>query len=94
MVRNLYAAVTSRCHWRVFDDGHVVYDDRTGDTHLLTPLAADLAHRLESAEAGLDDLVDGVARARGCTADGALAAEVKLALDALVRARLVERHRS
>lgn len=50
------AVVDSRLHWRAWDDGIVVYNDMTGDTHLLDPQTARLLRHLEHAPMAFDAL--------------------------------------
>ena len=80
----------ARLHWREWDGQHVVYDDASGDTHLLDDFGTRLVHRLGGAPQRLDELAAACADERGVTVDGALAYEVKAALDRLVVAGLLD----
>jgi PqqD family protein of HPr-rel-A system len=70
-------------HIRTFgDDGSAIaYDDRSGDTFLLSALAQELLLRLAEQPAGvLEDLVDELARDLGAAAPGSLASDVQVEL--------------
>ncbi|MEM7223929.1 MAG: HPr-rel-A system PqqD family peptide chaperone [Pseudomonadota bacterium] len=47
----------SKLEWRVWSDEHVVYDDGSGDTHLLDDEAAGVLRRLCQGPASADQLV-------------------------------------
>ena len=52
--------------WKSWQDGDVVFNARSGNTHLLTPLAAQVLHKLARQPATSFEL------ARGLAADAAL----------------------
>ena len=51
------AVSASSHHWHQWDGEYLVYNDRSGDTHLLTDIAARLLRRLEDRPMAVDDLV-------------------------------------
>jgi PqqD family protein of HPr-rel-A system len=56
--------------WRHFDDETVVFDDRSGDTHGLDPLAAQIFEYLLERPVTLDEI-----HRRICAAEGAMSGE-------------------
>ncbi|HKZ08189.1 MAG TPA: HPr-rel-A system PqqD family peptide chaperone [Methylomirabilota bacterium] len=47
----------SRLHWKHWDDEYVVFDEGSGDTHLLDPLAAEVLKALEEQPADVPALL-------------------------------------
>lgn len=73
----------SAVHIRTFaDDGSAIaYDERSGDTFLLSALAQELLLLLADARTGaLEDLVGELARDLGAAAPGSLATDVEVEL--------------
>ena len=65
------------CLWREWADGAVVYNEATGDTHRLNPLAAEMFHSLLAEPATLPQLTERVAHSIGIEIDEELARRVK-----------------
>ena len=69
--------------WRSWAGEIVVYDDGSGDTHYLEPLAAEVFERLLEAPADLDELGDRVARSLAVDRDDRLGEAIDAAVDKL-----------
>lgn len=44
-------------YWHAWDGEYLVYNDRSGDTHFLTDVAARLLHGIEEQPMGLRDMI-------------------------------------
>jgi PqqD family protein of HPr-rel-A system len=55
----------SQLHWKSWDDEFVVFDEGSGDTHLLDPLAAEVLKTLEEAPGDVPSLIARVASRLG-----------------------------
>ena len=80
--------------WRSWDDEYVVYHTGSGDTHALTPLAADVLRALQQDLATREELTRRIAASFDISCDAELAAHIEEILAHLKRADLVERVRS
>lgn len=75
--------------WRAWDDGHVVYNTGSGDTHLLDETAAEVLRALQRGPMDVTALAALVAPVRGYTPEDAEAYALEL-LKELERLALVE----
>jgi PqqD family protein of HPr-rel-A system len=83
------ARLVSSLHWRAWDGDFAVYDDRSGDTHCLTGMPAELFERLATEAATPQELVAAVARDHDMAVDDALAQAVADSLGELTRLGLL-----
>ena len=76
--------------WKLWDDEYVVFDQGSGDTHLLDLVAGEVLRVLERQPETAGDLVRRVASALEIEADDALRRHVDQTLGQLHRAGLIE----
>jgi len=77
--------------WRSWAGEIVVYDDGSGDTHYLEPLAAEVFERLLDAPADLDELAARVAQSLAVDRDDELAQAIGAVVDQFRACGLVAR---
>ena len=77
--------------WRSWAGEIVVYDDGSGDTHYLEPLAAEVFERLLDAPADLDELAARVAQSLAVDRDDELAQAIGAVVDKFRACGLVAR---
>jgi PqqD family protein of HPr-rel-A system len=78
-------------HWRQWEGSVVLFDEISGDTHALDPLAAELLVHLQDHRRTASDLTLHIAAALGVSANEAFRAGIAVALDRLANSRLIER---
>jgi PqqD family protein of HPr-rel-A system len=81
----------SRFHFRRWGDECVAYDNATGDTHLLDPVAAELLVSLQQAAATTEELVQRVASRLGTEAGSDLFSALESALGDFERLAFIRR---
>ena len=77
-------------HWRTWGEEHVVYDDGSGDTHLLDAEAAAVLLRLTRGPASTDELVTELARELEIEPNQALTSNITITLAMFKRLGLIE----
>ena len=83
------AAQGSRWVWRDWNDGAVVFDRLTGDTHALDPLSVELCHLAPAERANADLATQSIATHLNEVLDDNLRNAVKAAFDRLQQRELV-----
>jgi PqqD family protein of HPr-rel-A system len=78
-------------HWRSWDDEFVVYNNGSGDTHLLDPLAAQALQGLVREQASLSELTVKVANSLEIEPDSELSAYLERLLSDFYKLGLIER---
>jgi PqqD family protein of HPr-rel-A system len=81
----------SQLDWRSWDGEIAVYDDRSGDTHRLVGMAAELFEHLGRASATEQGLAVAIARDHELVLDSDLRRGIAEALDGLARLGLVRK---
>lgn len=81
----------ARFHFRRWGDECVAYDNATGDTHLLDPVAAELLLALQQAAATTEELVQRVASRLGTGTGSDLFSALESALGDFERLALIRR---
>jgi len=84
-------APSAEFRWRHWDDESVLYDPRSGQTHLLTALAADVLLALEEAAGDAPELAAMVARQRQLDPAPELTGDIAALLQQLDDLGLIER---
>jgi PqqD family protein of HPr-rel-A system len=84
-------APRSVLRWRQLDGSVVIYDEASGDTHALDPLAAEVLLSLQDQPAVPADLTERVAEAFDVSVDDAFRDGIADALERLSSSRLIER---
>lgn len=79
-----------RLHWRVWDGEFVVYDNGSGDTHLLSPEGAEILHLLSKHPASVEQVVQHMALKLNVETDESLYAGTKNALTNLDQLGLIQ----
>ena len=77
-------------HWKGWDDEFVVFDEGSGDTHLLDPLAAELLKVLEDSPGQLSALTGRITARLDLATDPQLAGRMRELMERFVAAGLVE----
>ena len=78
--------------WRLWDDEVIVYDDRSGDTHLLQGLGAELFLELLNGPVRLDELTERTAAALDFENDSQFQQYVEQTVAEFIRLHLLEAH--
>ena len=81
---------TSGLHWRCWDDEWVVFDQGSGQTHLMRPLQAATLMQFGAQPLSFEQLLDKVAADMPSLPPSDLASAVSLAIDQLVGLGLLE----
>jgi PqqD family protein of HPr-rel-A system len=79
----------SQLHWKSWDDEFVVFDEGSGDTHLLDPLAAEVLKALEEAPGDVPALIARVGRL-GIERDPEIERHVRATIQRFLEAGLAE----
>lgn len=79
-----------RLHWRSWGGETVVYDDVSGETHYLEPLAAEIFEILQISSADTNELTKSVSASLGLERDDELMRAVSAVVVRLSRAGLIE----
>jgi PqqD family protein of HPr-rel-A system len=79
-----------RLHWKAWDDEFVIFDEGSGDTHLLDPLAAEVLKLLEQSPGDVADLARRTVARLDLAPDPDLAARVLELVRRFAAAGLVE----
>lgn len=77
-------------HWRSWDDDVVVFNECSGDTHLLNRAGAEILRFLIERPANLGDLIDLLVRRLDVEADDHLSAFIKSALADFAKLGLIK----
>lgn len=85
-----WAVSCAELHWRSWDDDVVVFNECSGDTHLLNLAGAEILRFLIERPANLGDLIDLLARRLDVEADEHLSAYIKSALVDFARLGLIK----
>jgi PqqD family protein of HPr-rel-A system len=80
----------SRLHWVFWDDEYVVFDEGSGDTHLLDFLTAEVLKVLEQSRGDVPALVGRVAARLDLDPDADLERRIREAIERFREAGLVE----
>ena len=80
----------SRLHWVSWDDEHVVFDEGSGNTHLLDFLTAEVLKVLEQSRGAVPALVGRVAARLDLDPDADLERRIREAVERFREAGLVE----
>jgi PqqD family protein of HPr-rel-A system len=83
-------AAGSRLHWVSWDDEYVVFDEGSGNTHLLDFLTAEVLKALEQARGAVPALVGRVATRLDLDADADLERRIREVVERFREAGLVE----
>ena len=79
-----------RLHWKVWDDEFVIFDEGSGDTHLLDPLAAELVKVLQESPGHVPALARRLVARLDLELDADLTGRVRELVDRFVAIGLVE----
>ncbi len=90
---NWQLAEGCRLHWKAWDQEFVVFDEGSGDTHLLDPLAAEVLKALEESPGEVPGLARRVVARLDLARDTDLHERVRELVERFVVAGLVERAR-
>lgn len=82
-----------RLHWRHWDDEYVVFNDGSGDTHLLGFVGAAILKELEARPAQLGDLSRRLAQVLDVPTGSSLPVDLPEVLERFAAQGLVERRR-
>ena len=77
-------------HWKAWDDEFVVFDEGSGDTHLLDPLAAELLKILEDSPGQLSGLTRRITARLDLATDPKVVERMRELMERFVSAGLVE----
>jgi PqqD family protein of HPr-rel-A system len=80
----------SQLFWKSWEDGEIVFNVASGNTHLLTPLAAQVLHKLEKLPASSYELAEALAMNTGLKSDENLVMSVEELLANLDELGLIE----
>lgn len=80
----------SGLHWRCWDNEWVLFDQGSGQTHLINPISAATLMQFEGQFLSIDQLLDRVATDMSLTTSPELASAVSLAVEQLVGLGLLE----
>ena len=79
-----------RLHWKVWDDEFVIFDEGSGDTHLLDPLAAEVLKVLEESPGEVSGLARRIVARLDLAPDSDLTERVRELVERFVALGLVE----
>ncbi len=80
-------------HWCSWGDESIVYNDGSGDTHLLSPVDAEALKSLQQAPANIPELAERIASALNIEADDEFFFYLETLLTQLEKLGLIERIR-
>jgi PqqD family protein of HPr-rel-A system len=80
----------SRLHWKAWGDEFVIFDEGSGDTHLLDPLAAEFLKVLEESPADVPGLARRLGARLDLASDADLTGRVRELVERFVAVGLVE----
>jgi PqqD family protein of HPr-rel-A system len=83
----------SQLHWKCWDDEFVVFDEGSGDTHLLDALAAEVLKALEDAPGDVPTLIARVAGRLRIEPDPEIERHIRATMQRFREAGLAERTR-
>ena len=79
-----------RLHWKVWDDEFAIFDEGSGDTHLLDPLAAEVLKVLEESPGEISGLARRIVARLDLAPDSDLTERVRELVERFVALGLVE----
>lgn len=80
----------SSLHWRCWENEWVVFDQGSGQTHLINPVSAAVLTQFGTDQLSLEQLLDKVATDMSLANDSELASAVSLAVEQLLGLDLLE----